>query len=140
MIFKLNPQLEADTLMIQELPLSRLLLMNDCRVPWLILVPRKANVQELFELKIDEQAQLLAEITNISKWAHKFFEADKMNIATLGNVVSQLHIHVIARQKQDFAWPKPVWGVGNKESYSIQEAQFLIKKIKESFSFGDATF
>lgn len=134
MNFVLDPQLEADTLLIKELPISQLLLMNDKRVAWFILVPRKPNIQEIYELTIEEQVQLLNEITSLSKWSHLFFQADKMNIAALGNVVPQLHIHVIARQKQDFAWPKPVWGIGTREPYPASEAQQLIQTVKQSFS------
>lgn len=131
MNFILHPQLEADTLLIQELPVSRLLLMNDSRLPWFILVPRKANIKEIYELDTKEQIQLLNEITSLSKWAHDFFKADKMNVAALGNMVPQLHIHVIARQKNDFAWPKPVWGVGTREPYSSNEAKQLIESVKK---------
>lgn len=134
MHFVLHPQLEADTLLIKELPISQLLLMNDKRVPWFILVPRQANIREIYELDPKEQVQLLNEISSLSKWAHLFFQADKMNIAALGNVVPQLHIHVIARNKQDFAFPKPVWGIGSREPYSAPEAQQLINTVKQSFS------
>lgn len=130
MNFKLDPQLERDTLFIKDLPLSQLLLMNDRRYPWFILVPRKINITEIYQLSFEEQSQLLKEINWVAKWAHKHFSAEKMNIAALGNIVPQLHIHVIARFANDFAWPKPVWGHGIKEEYNKDEALPLIEKIK----------
>lgn len=130
MTFTLHPQLESDTLFIKDFPISRVLLMNDSRVPWFILVPRRMNMTEIYQLNFEEQLQLLKEINIIAKWAHHFFAADKMNIAALGNSVAQLHIHVIARHKQDFAWPKPVWGLGEREIYTSQAAEQLIKEAE----------
>lgn len=131
MNFTLHPQLETDTLFIENLPLSKLLLMNDRRYPWFILVPRKFEITEVYQLVMEDQYQLLNEMNLVAKWAHKNFSADKMNIAALGNVVPQLHIHIIARHTNDFAWPKPVWGIGTKEEYSKEEGLSLIERIKQ---------
>ncbi len=134
MTFTLNPQLESDTLFIDELPISRLLLMNDNRIPWFILVPRKPNITEIYQLDAKDQIQLFHEISSISKWAQNFFQADKINMAALGNVIPQLHIHIIARYKQDFAWPKPVWGIGARKEYPAVVIEDFIKKINISLS------
>ena len=100
-MFQLDPKLQADTFLIKDLKMSRLLLMNDANYPWLILVPRKANLVEITDLAMDEQIAVLQEINLVAEILKKSFKADKLNIANLGNVVSQLHIHVIARFKND---------------------------------------
>ncbi len=111
MRYELDPQLAADTLPIAELPLSELRLMRDVRYPWLILVPRREAIRELLDLSREDQQLLLAEIDHCSRIARALHRPDKLNIAALGNVVSQLHIHLIARFRDDPAWPRPVWGV-----------------------------
>jgi len=108
--FELDPRLQSDTVVVGELKLCRVLLMNDARYPWLILVPRLHNIRELFELSPTQQQQLMQESTLLSQAMAASFRADKMNIANLGNIVEQLHIHLIARFKSDPAWPGPVWG------------------------------
>ena len=118
--FKLAPRLAADTFLVGEAPLSQVLLMNDARYPWLILVPRRADVTEPFELSEADQAQLLQESMRLGEAMKAHFAADKINIAALGNQVAQLHVHHIARFHTDDAWPGPVWGVGSSVPY--QEA------------------
>jgi diadenosine tetraphosphate (Ap4A) HIT family hydrolase len=130
--FELHSQLKKDTLFFKELPLSLVLLMNDKRFPWLILVPKYIGLIEWFELPPPKQIQLWEEVNSTAKWMHQFFSADKMNIAALGNVVPQLHVHVIARYKTDVAWPKPVWGIGAAETYG-DEKDKLIKEMKGSY-------
>ncbi len=115
--FTLHERLAADTELVAELTLSRLLLMKDARFPWAILVPRLPNVREIHELTQADQRQLLAEITGLSAAMQREWRADKMNVAALGNMVPQLHIHVITRFEGDAAWPGPVWGVGEAEPY-----------------------
>lgn len=117
--FVLDPRLAADAHLIGDFELSRVLLMDDARFPWLILVPRHPNARELIELPRDEQHALLDEINRCSHVLHALFKPDKLNIAALGNVVSQLHVHVVARHKGDAAWPRPVWGVGEREPFSM---------------------
>jgi len=116
--FELDPRLVTDTTTIGDFPLCRLLLMNDSRYPWLILVPRVASVSEVFELTAEQQQQLWQETSAIAQRLKNEFQADKINIATLGNVVKQLHMHVVVRMQDDAAWPAPVWGNGVAQPYS----------------------
>ncbi|QHD50948.1 histidine triad protein [Vreelandella aquamarina] len=119
--FELDPRLEADTLPLADLPLSRALLMNDARYPWVVLVPRVASVSEVFELSQAEQAQLWREATQLGAAMKEAFQGDKLNIATLGNVVSQLHIHLVVRYTDDASWPAPVWGNGTPKPYELAQ-------------------
>jgi diadenosine tetraphosphate (Ap4A) HIT family hydrolase len=114
--FALHPRLTADTGFVADWPLCRVLLMNDVRFPWLVLVPRRDAV-ELFDLTASEQQMLVAEASQAAKALKDWAGADKTNIAALGNVVPQLHVHVIARKHTDAAWPSPVWCVGSAISY-----------------------
>ncbi len=116
-IFRLDPQLAADTHCVGDFDLSRVLLMDDARFPWLILVPRRPHLRELIELPRDAQHELLDEINRCAHVLHALEKPDKLNIAALGNVVAQLHVHVVARQREDAAWPRPVWGVGTRVAY-----------------------
>lgn len=109
-MFNLHPQLAKDTFLVGEFPLTTCRLMNDCQFPWLILIPRVAGVKELYELSQYDQAQFLRESSWLSSQLAKTFQADKMNIAALGNQVPQLHFHHIVRYQNDVAWPNPVWG------------------------------
>ena len=115
--FDLDPRLEAVTFGVGETRLSKVLLMNDARFPWLILVPRRRDVTELFELSEADQAQLWQESMRLGKAMKTHFAADKLNIAALGNQVAQLHVHHIARFPADDAWPGPVWGVASAVPY-----------------------
>lgn len=107
--FALHPRLEADTVFVSDWPLCRVLLMNDQRFTWLILVPRVAHASEMFDLSSDDQAMVIREASRLGAALKAWSGADKINIAALGNVVPQLHIHVIARKIGDAAWPAPVW-------------------------------
>lgn len=120
--FALDPRLASDCRVVGELGLSRVLLMDDLRFPWLILVPRLAGLRELVELARDQQHELLDEINRVAHVLHAMTRPDKMNIATLGNVVNQLHVHVIARHVGDAAWPRPVWGMGERVPYTPAES------------------
>jgi diadenosine tetraphosphate (Ap4A) HIT family hydrolase len=131
MNFELNARLQQDTLEVMDLHFSRLLLMNDSRFPWLVLVPMKNNILEIFELEKVEQHQLLLEITEISKIFKTMFNADKLNVASIGNIVPQLHVHIIARTKNDSAWPSPVWGFGKSLPYSLKQAELIIHNLKD---------
>lgn len=117
MTFALHPRLAADTISLGRLNLCRVLLMNDARWPWFILVPERAGVREIFELEEEDQKLLHRETMLLSRSVSDSFRADKMNIAALGNVVPQLHVHVIARYESDAAWPAPVWGKGEPVPY-----------------------
>ena len=129
--FKLHPRLIKDTFHIIDLKLSRLLLMNNSNYPWFILVPTRKNITELYELEKKDRLELISEIDTISKKLSIHFNAKKMNIATLGNTVPQLHIHIIVRKENDAAWPNPVWNntdtIPYKESFSFK----LVKDIRK---------
>jgi diadenosine tetraphosphate (Ap4A) HIT family hydrolase len=101
--------------------LCRLLLMNDSTYPWFVLVPERADVREVHELLDDDQVRLIGESSRLSRWLAEVFEADKINVAALGNMVPQLHWHVIARYATDPAWPAPVWGKGPPKPYAPEE-------------------
>lgn len=106
----LHPRLAADTVAVGDLNLSRLLLSNDANYPWTILVPRRADIREVHELSETDQLQLLRESMQLSKALMALFTPTKLNLAALGNMVPQLHVHHIARYDHDPAWPAPVWG------------------------------
>jgi diadenosine tetraphosphate (Ap4A) HIT family hydrolase len=108
--FTLDPRLAADTAFVADWPLSRVLLMNDARYPWLILVPRRADVTELFDLTAADQQVLSGEIARAARTLKALTTAAKVNLGALGNMVPQLHIHIVARNPGDPAWPGPVWG------------------------------
>lgn len=129
-MFALDPRLEQDTLHMGDFPLCRLLLMNDASYPWFILVPRREEVSELFQLDEADQRSLWRETTLLAETLKDTFKADKMNIATLGNVVSQLHMHVIVRRRSDAAWPAPVWGRQPAVPYTAEQVQEVRDKLK----------
>ena len=131
--WSLHPQLDRDTASIGDLPLSRVLIINDANYPWLLLVPRRPEHRRVIDLDEVEQAQLMTEITRVARALRAVTNCDKLNIAALGNVVPQLHVHVIARFRSDAAWPKPVWGAAPPRAYDREElhsfGQPLRKKI-----------
>ncbi|HAV88053.1 MULTISPECIES: HIT domain-containing protein [Stutzerimonas] len=129
-MFVLDARLAQDTLTIGDFPLCRLLLMNDANYPWFILVPRREEVSELFQLDVGDQQLLWREATALAEIVKDTFGADKMNVATLGNVVSQLHVHVIARRKDDASWPSPVWGRLPAKPYSDEQVAEIRHKLK----------
>ncbi|HCJ28322.1 MAG TPA: HIT family protein [Pseudomonas sp.] len=140
-MFVLDSQLEQDTLNLGDFPLCRLLLMNDANYPWFILVPRREEVSELFQLDPADQQALWREATALAETLKDTFGADKMNVATLGNVVSQLHVHVIARRRGDPAWPAPVWGRQPASPYSEAQADAIRQKLRlvltDNFRFAE---
>ena len=127
MSFAVDPRLVADCHALGDLALSRVLLMDDARFPWLILVPRIAGARELFDLDAADRASLLAELDAAGRALETLLRPDKFNIAALGNVVPQLHVHVIARWATDAAWPKPVWNQGERVRY---EPRALAQRIE----------
>ena len=133
-MFTLDTQLQKDTIAIASLPLCELLLMNDANYPWLILVPRRADVRELIELSAEDQLQFMQESNAVARLLQTQFSAEKLNIAALGNVVAQLHIHHIARFKSDAVWPKPVWGAMPAVAYADQELAEVIELIYSSLA------
>lgn len=138
--FDLHPQLSADCTVVDDLPLCRLLLMEDANYPWCILVPRRAGIREIHELAEADQAALLREVTRLSMAMQEAFAADKMNVAALGNVVPQLHVHVIARRVDDAAWPRPVWGAVPRRAYAGDEREAAIARLRRTLrSRGQST-
>jgi len=127
--FKLDPQLKADTIHIGDFPLSQLLLMNDSNYPWFILVPRRAGVSEIYHLGEKDRHQLMRESAALAENLADIFAARKMNVANLGNLVSQLHVHVIVRKESDPAWPGPVWGKAAAKPYSDDELKRIESRL-----------
>lgn len=132
MSFALHPQLAADCAEIGDLPLSRLLLMNDARFPWVIAVPRREHIRELFELSAEDRAVLMEEVAQVASTLQDLSGAEKMNIAALGNQVPQLHVHIIARFAEDSAWPNPVWGAGAREAYEAPDNERWLRRLREA--------
>ena len=128
--FELDPRLAADTFLVGATSLSQVLLMNDARYPWLILVPRQGDITEPFELSEADQAQLWEESMRLGQAIKAHFAADKINIAALGNQVAQLHVHHIVRFHVDAAWPGPVWGVGSAVAYEEAAAERLMEDLR----------
>ena len=116
-VFTLHPQLAQDCATVGELPLSRLLLLNDSRYPWLVLVPRRADLSEVFDLAPADRAALLEETCLVGEQLLRHCGGDKLNVGALGNLVPQLHVHVVSRSVGDPAWPGPVWGHSAAQPY-----------------------
>ena len=129
--FQLDPQLQKDCIVLGELERSLLLLMNNALLPWFILVP-KTDKTELYELAEDVQAGVWTEVNAVSKFVKDEFCIDKLNVAAIGNVVQQLHIHVIGRQHEDYCWPGVVWGRPEKTPYTKEAIKHIIAKLKNS--------
>jgi diadenosine tetraphosphate (Ap4A) HIT family hydrolase len=128
--FQLHPQLAADTHPIGDLALCRVLLMDDAGYPWVILVPRRAGVREICELPDVDQQALMRESTLIARALLAIYAPDKLNVAALGNVVPQLHLHHIARYTTDAAWPNPVWGRVPRKPYPADAAQAAVEALR----------
>jgi len=129
-MFELHPRLNEDCITIGKFELCQLLLMNDSNYPWFILVPRREGVREIFELTEADQRQLLWESSSLSRCIAEHFSADKINVAALGNMVPQLHIHHIVRYQSDPAWPAPVWGHASAEPYSKQGLDAMVATVQ----------
>lgn len=130
--FSLDPRLAADTVVLTDLPLCRLCLMNDSRFPWLILVPRRNGVTEIDQLESADQTALWSETMCAMTILRASVPVDKLNMGALGNIVRQLHVHVIARQQTDAAWPGPVWGVGSAKPYTPQAIAELCDRLEDA--------
>lgn len=130
MSFTLDPRLAADTFEVGELSLSRLLLMNDARFIWLILVPRVDNLSEIIDLDATDRARLMEEISACSIWLRARPGVDKINVGALGNIVRQLHIHIVGRAVGDAAWPGPVWVSGAARRYDSDAANAIVTRIR----------
>ncbi len=130
MSFSLHPRLSQDTDFVGDFGLSRVLLMNDSRWPWLVLVPRRDGLVELTDLDPADLAHLIEETALASHWLKAHAKADKINVGALGNVVRQLHVHVVARQAGDPAWPGPVWGFGAAVAYGEADFRALLEAAR----------
>lgn len=132
MSFQLHERLSADTYTVKDLPLCRLLLMDDRRFPWTILVPRRTGLRDFHDVAKADKEAFLGEIDAVSRVLKDITGAVKMNVAALGNMVPQLHVHVIARFEKDVCWPRPVWGEGQAEPYAPEDARLLIESLKKT--------
>ncbi|MCU0755362.1 MAG: HIT domain-containing protein [Xanthomonadales bacterium] len=130
MCYLLDPAISAASHPVGELLLSELRLMDDARYPWLILIPRVANAREWCDLPWDQSQMLLAEAHTVAKALRRCFEIDKLNVATLGNQVAQLHLHVIGRRHDDPAWPHSVFGRGDRAPYAADTVARLVASLR----------
>jgi len=128
----LHQQLEKDCIVLGTLDLCAVLLMPDANYPWLILVPQRENISEIYQLSEEDQQQLIRESSQISRMMVELFKPDKINVAALGNMVSQLHIHHVARFTTDAAWPAPVWGAVPAKAYGDIELKKIKKRLQKS--------
>ncbi len=135
--WSLHPQLAADTVPVGDLALTRVLLANDANYPWLILVPRIVGVTEITDLDPNEQVQLLGEIDAAARALKSVTAYEKLNVAALGNMVAQLHVHVIGRRHGDAAWPKPVWGATGTITYVPVLRDGLIGALRHALHITD---
>ena len=131
--FQLDPQLEKDTVLISDWHLCQVRLMNDSRYPWVILIPKVDDVSEIHELTEEQQQLLLGESMRLSKALDQLFSAHKLNIAALGNMVRQLHVHHIVRFEDDACFPKPVWGVGEAVPYDPETLVETVSGLQIAF-------
>lgn len=128
--FELHPQLVADSIVLGDFPVSRLLLLNDANYPWFVLVPRRADATEIYHLSDEDQCILMKESSFLASNLADTFAAKKMNVASLGNMVPQLHIHHIVRYESDVAWPAPVWGKVPAKPYTDEEIDGVRAKLE----------
>lgn len=128
-----DPRLLSDCEVLGKFKLCHVLLMRDANYPWCVLVPDRDDMTEIFDLSADDQKQLNLESTTLLEYLKKEFKADKMNVAALGNIVSQLHIHHIVRYKNDIAWPAPVWGAHPAKKYNDEELAERVNRLIKGF-------
>lgn len=129
--FSADPRLLADSVLVADGPLSQLRLMDDARFPWLVLVPRVAGAEEWIDLAGPAQRQLLAEVNLAGRLLRSLGAVHKLNVGALGNVVRQLHVHVVARSEDDAAWPGPVWGSGARVPYLAGHREALVSSLRQ---------
>lgn len=128
--FELDPRLAHDGAFVTDWPLCRVLLMDDARFPWLVLVPRRAGLRELDDLAEADHAQLTAEVRRALRLLRGLAACDKLNVGALGNLVPQLHVHIVARRRGDSAWPGPVWGSGAARPYADSARDALLRRLR----------
>jgi diadenosine tetraphosphate (Ap4A) HIT family hydrolase len=132
----LDPQIERDTVPVGDMPLCRILLMNDANYPWLLLVPRRPAIVEIADLDATERLRLMADVADAAGTLKGLTGCDKINVASLGNVVAQLHVHIVARSRGDPAWPKSVWGLAPAKPYDEATARSLIAALRQRLALG----
>lgn len=130
--FQLDPRLGRDTVFVADWPLCRVLLTDDARFPWLVLVPRRAGLTELDDLDEGDRTRLMHEIQRALKALRAAAACDKLNVGALGNIVRQLHVHVVARRADDAAWPGPVWGHGTAQHYAPEARDALLARLRSA--------
>jgi diadenosine tetraphosphate (Ap4A) HIT family hydrolase len=129
-MFQLDERLQNDTVELGSIGINKILLANDSQYPWIILVPQIENVSELYHLNAEQQQETLQTISFIGQKMEEHFKADKMNIANIGNIVKQLHIHIVARFEKDLAWPAPIWGKAPMKRYEKSELEELCSTLQ----------
>jgi diadenosine tetraphosphate (Ap4A) HIT family hydrolase len=134
MTFHLDSRLVADTIPVGDLALSSVLLLNDARFPWFVLVPRIGGASEVTDLTEEQSVQLMREIRIAARVMMELSRPDKVNVGALGNIVAQLHVHVVGRFRSDPAWPGPVWGHGSRTPYPDHAASALIERAATLFA------
>lgn len=132
--FELDGRIARDSDLIATLDLCQLRIQNDSRWPWLVMVPQRADMTEIFELSEADQALLSAEVNHVAAALKEITCATKINVGALGNIVRQLHVHVIARFEGDANWPGPIWGYGSAEPYDSEKRQALVNTLMEKLS------
>ena len=130
--WELHPQLAQVTAAVGDLPLSRVLAARDASYPWLIVVPRRAGASEIIDLVAADQATLTVELAQAAGALKQLTGCDKLNIAAIGNMVPQLHVHIVARRKGDAAWPKPVWGAAPPKDYAPGALEQFAENIRQA--------
>jgi diadenosine tetraphosphate (Ap4A) HIT family hydrolase len=134
--WSLHPQLAHDTVPLGDLALSRVLVMNDANYPWLVLVPRRPDVVEIIDLDDAGRAELMTEIARVCAALKVHSRCDKLNVAAIGNVVPQLHVHIVARRKDDPAWPRPVWGAAPARAYAAADLDAFAASLRGILGLG----
>lgn len=129
-MFELDSRLQNDCILLGDFPISRLLLFNDSTYPWFILVPRRKDVSEVYQLDEDDQRELWQESAMLGRWMAMTFEFDKLNIGALGNIVRQLHLHHVGRRTSDPTWPGPVWGQHPPKPYAPEEIEKIRQQVR----------
>lgn len=131
MTVSLHPQLVKDCLPVTSLGICRVYLQNNSHFPWLVLIPMRDGLSEIFDMNMEDYEQVMSEVRHVTKYFSSFTGADKMNVAALGNIVPQLHIHIIARFKDDKAWPNPVWNTSLPPApYPSDKSELLIRELR----------
>ena len=133
-MFELHQRLQADTALIGQLPLCSALLSRDANYPWVILVPRRADIAEIYQLSLEDRQQLLLESCALAEAMETIFQGDKLNIAAIGNLVPQLHLHHVVRYKTDAAWPGPIWGAVEAMAYSDALLQQRLTELRRGLA------